>query len=146
MDASGRGLIREMQLLARAGPAVRLLQMLTFGGQPWNTGYVWVEDGQVVFLPTEVLCPGLKRLLDVRKTIGLRNSAHSLVKLMKGNRTLCKRLPSEYFHRNVRVTFMRDRAGASNKIRYPGELELFGKGRLLLLDSEVGSTASFSPR
>ncbi|MEP7357875.1 MAG: GNAT family N-acetyltransferase, partial [Anaerolineales bacterium] len=48
MDAGGRGLIREMQLLARAGPAVRLLQMLTFGGQPWNSGYVWVEDGQVV--------------------------------------------------------------------------------------------------
>jgi anthranilate phosphoribosyltransferase len=39
-------------------------------------------DGQVAFLPTEVLSPGLKRLLDVRKAIGLRNSAHSLVKLM----------------------------------------------------------------
>ena len=31
---------------------------------------------------TERLHPGLKRLLDVRRTIGLRNSAHSLVKLM----------------------------------------------------------------
>ncbi|MCG2594026.1 DNA-binding protein YbiB [Ramlibacter sp. XY19] len=41
-----------------------------------------VRDGQVVFLPTEVLSPGLKRLLDVRKVVGLRNSAHSLVKLM----------------------------------------------------------------
>lgn len=41
-----------------------------------------VQDGQVVFLPTEVLCAGLKRLLDVRKAIGLRNSSHSLVKLM----------------------------------------------------------------
>ncbi|NML46459.1 DNA-binding protein YbiB [Ramlibacter sp. G-1-2-2] len=41
-----------------------------------------VRDGQVVFLPTEVLSPGLKRLLDARKAIGLRNSAHSLVKLM----------------------------------------------------------------
>ena len=41
-----------------------------------------VQDGQVVYLPTEVLCPGLKRLLDVRKVVGLRNSAHSLVKLM----------------------------------------------------------------
>jgi anthranilate phosphoribosyltransferase len=38
--------------------------------------------GQVAFVPTEVLCPGLKRLLDVRRTVGLRNSAHSLVKLM----------------------------------------------------------------
>jgi anthranilate phosphoribosyltransferase len=41
-----------------------------------------IEDGQVAFVPTEVLCAGLKRLLDVRKTIGLRNSSHSLVKLM----------------------------------------------------------------
>jgi ribosomal protein S18 acetylase RimI-like enzyme len=48
LDAGGRGLIREMQLLSRAGPAVRLLQALTFGQQPWNSGYVWVEDGQVV--------------------------------------------------------------------------------------------------
>lgn len=41
-----------------------------------------VRDGQVAFVPTEVLSPGLKRLLDARKKIGLRNSAHSLVKLM----------------------------------------------------------------
>jgi anthranilate phosphoribosyltransferase len=41
-----------------------------------------VKDGQVVFLPTELLCPGLKRLLDARRLIGLRNSGHSLVKLM----------------------------------------------------------------
>jgi anthranilate phosphoribosyltransferase len=34
------------------------------------------------FLPTEVLCPSLHRLLQVRRTIGLRNPAHSLVKLM----------------------------------------------------------------
>jgi anthranilate phosphoribosyltransferase len=39
-------------------------------------------DGQVAFVPTEVLSPGLKRLLDARKLIGLRNSAHSVVKLM----------------------------------------------------------------
>jgi anthranilate phosphoribosyltransferase len=41
-----------------------------------------LRDGQLAFLPTEVLCPGLKRLLDARRVIGLRNSAHSLVKLM----------------------------------------------------------------
>ena len=34
------------------------------------------------FIATETLCPGLKRLLDVRRTVGLRNSSHSLVKLM----------------------------------------------------------------
>ena len=41
-----------------------------------------LRDGQVAFAPTEVLHPGLKRLLDARRSIGLRNSAHSLVKLM----------------------------------------------------------------
>jgi anthranilate phosphoribosyltransferase len=41
-----------------------------------------VTPGRAVYLPTEVLLPGLKRLLDVRRAVGLRNSAHSLVKLM----------------------------------------------------------------
>lgn len=41
-----------------------------------------LRDGEVAYVPTEVLCPGLKRLLDARRVIGLRNSAHSLVKLM----------------------------------------------------------------
>jgi anthranilate phosphoribosyltransferase len=41
-----------------------------------------VEAGEAVFVPTEVLSQGLKRLLDVRRLVGLRNPAHSLVKLM----------------------------------------------------------------
>ncbi len=41
-----------------------------------------VEAGEAVFVPTELLCAGLKRLLDVRRVVGLRNSSHSLVKLM----------------------------------------------------------------
>ena len=41
-----------------------------------------VKVGEAVFVPTEVLSPGLKRLLDVRRVVGLRNPAHSLVKLM----------------------------------------------------------------
>jgi anthranilate phosphoribosyltransferase len=41
-----------------------------------------LPTGQVAFAPTELLCPGLKRLLDVRRLVGLRNPAHSLVKLM----------------------------------------------------------------
>ncbi len=38
--------------------------------------------GEAVYAATELLHPGLKRLLDVRRVLGLRNSAHSLVKLM----------------------------------------------------------------
>jgi len=41
-----------------------------------------IEAGDVAYAPTEVLCPGLKRLLDVRRVVGVRNSGHSLVKLM----------------------------------------------------------------
>jgi anthranilate phosphoribosyltransferase len=41
-----------------------------------------IVPGEAAFAPTELLCPGLKRLLDVRLTVGLRNSSHSLVKLM----------------------------------------------------------------
>jgi anthranilate phosphoribosyltransferase len=41
-----------------------------------------VASGEVVYAATELLCPGLKRLLDVRRVVGLRNPAHSLVKLM----------------------------------------------------------------
>lgn len=40
-------------------------------------------DAGVHYLPTGLLLPGLQRLLDVRRVIGLRNSAHSLVKLMQ---------------------------------------------------------------
>jgi len=48
LDASGRGLVREMQWLSRAGPALRLLPLLLPGQQLWNLGYVWVEDGRVI--------------------------------------------------------------------------------------------------
>jgi anthranilate phosphoribosyltransferase len=41
-----------------------------------------IASSEVAYLPTEVLCPALKRLLDVRRVVGLRNPAHSLVKLM----------------------------------------------------------------
>ena len=41
-----------------------------------------IAPGAMVFVPTEVLCPALKRLLDVRRVVGLRNPAHSLVKVM----------------------------------------------------------------
>ena len=42
----------------------------------------YIAPGTVAFVPTDVLCPALKRLLDVRRVVGLRNPAHSLVKLM----------------------------------------------------------------
>jgi anthranilate phosphoribosyltransferase len=41
-----------------------------------------IAPGEVKHLPTALLCEGLQRLLEVRRTIGVRNSSHSLVKLM----------------------------------------------------------------
>ena len=49
---------------------------------PAQTVVAAAPEGQVTFLPTAVLCPGLQRLLDVRRAVGLRNPAHSLVKIM----------------------------------------------------------------
>lgn len=81
-------------LLARQGLAVlvhgtatessRVLssQVLAALDTPALTSVRPVEAGEVVFAPTELLSPGLKRLLDVRRLVGLRNPAHSLVKLM----------------------------------------------------------------
>jgi len=49
---------------------------------PHSAGQLGGAAG-VHFLPTRLLLPGLQALLDVRREIGLRNSAHSLVKLMQ---------------------------------------------------------------
>ena len=57
-----------------------------------------VQTGEVVFAPTDVLCHGLKRLLDVRRVIGLRNPAHSLVKLMNPTSNANALLVSSYTH------------------------------------------------
>ncbi len=42
-----------------------------------------IAPGEVAFAPTELLHAGLKRLLDVRRVVGLRNPGHSVVKLMQ---------------------------------------------------------------
>ncbi len=51
-------------------------------GIPAQAAIKPIANGSVVFIPTAVLLPGLERMLAVRRTIGVRNSAHSLVKLM----------------------------------------------------------------
>ena len=51
-------------------------------GIPAQLAIQTIAPGELAFIPTELLCPALKRLLDVRRTVGLRNPAHSLVKIM----------------------------------------------------------------
>ncbi len=63
----------------RAVTAAEVLQAL---GIAASADIPTLGGGQVAFVPTGLLCPGLQRLLEVRRTIGLRNPAHSLVKLM----------------------------------------------------------------
>ena len=81
-------------LLAREGLPVLI------HGKPTENGRIHVQDllsplaipelsaiksianGEIAFASTELICPGITRLLEVRRTIGLRNSAHSIVKLM----------------------------------------------------------------
>ena len=81
-------------LLAREGAAVLVHGMATESTRVFSSsvfqalGITTTESieplasGQVAFVPTGLLCFGLQRLLDVRRVVGLRNPAHSLVKLM----------------------------------------------------------------
>ena len=61
---------------------VFVAELLSALGIEARAGLHAVAPSEVAFVPTEMFCPGLKRLLDVRRVVGLRNSAHSLVKLM----------------------------------------------------------------
>ncbi len=62
--------------------AVTAAEVLAALGTPAAQTVGPVAPGEVAFLPTGLLCPGLQGLLEVRRAIGLRNPAHSLVKLM----------------------------------------------------------------
>lgn len=49
---------------------------------PAWSGLRKIETGEVAVVETALLHQGLKRLLDVRRVVGLRNAGHSVVKLM----------------------------------------------------------------
>jgi anthranilate phosphoribosyltransferase len=116
-----------------------------------------VQSGEVVFAPTELLCPGLKRLLDVRRVVGLRNPAHSLVKLMnpvQNNATqkvlrISSYTHPEYLH-SMAATFALTQANAlllrgtegevvADARRQP-QMDIFVNGeRKLTLEAQSGS-------
>ncbi|MEJ8855398.1 DNA-binding protein YbiB [Variovorax robiniae] len=62
--------------------------LAALGTQPM-TAIAPIANGEVAFAPTELLSPGLKRLLDVRRVVGLRNPGHSVVKLMQPTEGPC---------------------------------------------------------
>ena len=57
-------------------------QVLVALDRPALTALRTIEAGEVAYAPLDLISPALKRLLDVRRVIGLRNSGHSMVKLM----------------------------------------------------------------
>jgi anthranilate phosphoribosyltransferase len=67
----------------------------------WNVAGaapVSIANGSLHFAPTDTLCPALKRLLDVRRAVGLRNPAHSLVKLMNPTTSAQALIVTSYTH------------------------------------------------
>ena len=72
--------------------------VLSAMGQPVLPPEPALKLGAVVFVPTGALCAALQRLLDVRRVIGLRNPAHSLVKLMNPTTSPDALLVSSYTH------------------------------------------------
>lgn len=74
-----------------------------------------IAPGEVAFAPTELLCPALKRLLDVRRMLGLRNPAHSLVKLInpvKGKSLVVSSYTHPEYAISMAATFERVKANA----------------------------------
>lgn len=84
-------------------------------------------NGMVSFVPTAVLSQGLQRLLDVRRTLNLRNTAHSLVKLMNPAQGKSL-LVTSYTHPEYAVSMAQT-------------LELMGANALLLRGTEGESVA-----
>ena len=73
--------------------SLEVLQNINFKENLTDVSVIWstiainnivntINKGHLAYAPTAVLSSGLMRLLDVRRAVGLRNSAHSMVKLM----------------------------------------------------------------
>jgi anthranilate phosphoribosyltransferase len=96
-------------------------------GIPAQTAINTIAPSSVAFVPTSLLHGGLQRLLDVRRVVGLRNTAHSLVKLMnpvKGRNLLV----TSYTHPEYAVSMAQT-------------LELMGANALLLRGTEGEAVA-----
>ena len=157
-------------LLARAGVAVLVHGTPTESNRVFSSEVLLALDipaqiaiesiapGEVVFVPTGLLCPALKRLLDVRRAVGLRNPAHSLVKIM--NPCVGKSLVvSSYTHPEYAIsmaqTFELVKANAlllrgtegevvADARRMP-QMDAFIKGRRHLLQAAQSGTLASLP-
>ena len=117
-----------------------------------------IADGEVVFAPTALLSPGLKRLLDVRRVVGLRNPGHSVVKLMQPSEGDCVVVGS-YTHpayaESMAATFelmgmtaLLSRGLEGESVADPrrtGQVDGFVKGRRIALQAQQPGTLSEVP-
>jgi anthranilate phosphoribosyltransferase len=62
---------------------------LPFANDSSDIAHAWARR-EPVFMHTEAMCPALARLLDVRRVVGLRNSGHTVAKLLAP----CRSAPS----------------------------------------------------
>ncbi len=114
-------------LLARAGAPVLVhgtptessriytADVLSALGVAAQTQITELQAGQVQFVPTALLCRGLQRLLEVRRAVGLRNPAHSLVKLMNpvdGPALIVSSYTHPEYAQSMAATFALTRANA----------------------------------
>lgn len=77
-----RGLPVLLHGMATEDGRVQASEVLRALGTPALAAPAAIAPGTVAHLPTAALHPGLVRLLEVRRHIGLRSSGHSLVKLL----------------------------------------------------------------
>ncbi len=70
---------------------------LPFAASPDEIENAWSRR-EPVFIATESLCPPLARLLDVRRVVGLRNSGHTIAKLLGPCETLASMRVVNYTH------------------------------------------------
>ena len=113
---------------------------------------------EVVFAPTELLSPALKRLLDVRRVLGLRNPAHSLVKLInpaQGKSLVVSSYTHPEYAVSMAATFERVQAnalllrgtegeGVADARRLP-QMQGFIKGQRVLNEEGVKGTLPSVP-
>ena len=114
--------------------------------------------GRVTFVPTTLLCAGLQQLLDVRRAVGLRNPAHSLVKMMnpcEGKALVLSSYTHPEYALSMAETLELTRANAillrgtegesvADPRRMP-QMEGFIDGRKLLLQAAQGGSLTTLP-
>jgi len=140
----------------RIGTAYILRELVIMPSVSLTQANEALQENGIAFVPTAVLCPGAAQLLALRGRLGLRNSAHTLVKLIDPFDGEALRLISvthpDYMTKlreflvatGYRALLMRATEGEAfaNPKRRP-QIELFDGGRaVVLFEAELGPIKS----